>query len=175
MFGISFTEIFVIAIVTLVVVGPQKLPAMLSTLGRWVGKIRRISSEMRQQTGIDDLLRQEGLHGGLNELKSLMRGQAGYGGPARRVAPTQQDPVEFDPSREYPVEGPDSYNAVADDLLDEDESEEELAGAQVTSPYPEGEEAAPHANADAAETSEKDGKSSEDTPPRDEPASGSRA
>jgi len=44
-FGISFTEIAVIATVALIVVGPQKLPDMLRTLGQWVRKLRRLTTE----------------------------------------------------------------------------------------------------------------------------------
>ncbi len=41
MFGISFTEILVIAVVALIVIGPQQLPEVLSAIGKLVGMIRR--------------------------------------------------------------------------------------------------------------------------------------
>jgi sec-independent protein translocase protein TatB len=74
-FGLSFSEVVVVAIVALVAVGPQKLPGLLRTLGGWARKLRVMTHEMRAQSGIDDVLRSEGLHGGLTELRSLMRGQ----------------------------------------------------------------------------------------------------
>ncbi|HTM43739.1 MAG TPA: hypothetical protein VL137_02220, partial [Polyangiaceae bacterium] len=70
----SFSEIMLLGLVTLVVVGPKNLPQALGTLGKWVAKLRRIGNEVRFQIGVDDMLRQEGLQGGLNELRSLMRG-----------------------------------------------------------------------------------------------------
>lgn len=73
MFGLSFSEVIVIGIVALVAVGPEKLPGMLRTLGEWIRKLRNLSNEMRAQTGIDEILRAEGLQGGVSELKSLIR------------------------------------------------------------------------------------------------------
>lgn len=71
MFGVSFSELMLIGAVALVIVGPNRLPAVLGTLGRWTAKVRRITTEMRHQSGIDDLLRKEGFSGGLNELRQL--------------------------------------------------------------------------------------------------------
>lgn len=71
MFGISFWELLLIGTVALLVVGPDKLPQMLGTLGRWSNKLRRITTEVRYQTGIDDLLRQQGIQGGLDEIREL--------------------------------------------------------------------------------------------------------
>jgi sec-independent protein translocase protein TatB len=72
-FGLSFSELLVIAVVALVAVGPEKLPGMLRTLGEWIRKMRNLTYEVRAQSGIDEILRAEGLHGGINELKSLVR------------------------------------------------------------------------------------------------------
>lgn len=117
MFGLSFSELVVIGVVTLVAVGPQKLPGMLHTMGRWLKKLRQMTTEVRAQTGIDEILRAEGIHGGLSELRQLTRG-----GGAASPAPRYEDPyanLEIDATREYPPEGVDSYNAMPDDLLDE--------------------------------------------------------
>lgn len=123
MFGVSFTEIAVIALVALVVVGPEKLPKMLYTLGQWVGKLRRLTTEVRAQTGIDDILRQEGFEGGLRELRGLLRGDIAAGHAARDERQAPYDPyqaaIEFDRTREYPIEGVDAQGALADDLVDE--------------------------------------------------------
>lgn len=123
MFGISFTEILLIAVVAIIVVGPKKLPQMLGTLGNWIGQLRRMGTEMRRQTGLDELLRDEGLDGGLSELRGLMRGDLGISRPrahARgRAADPYDDMIEYDRTREYPVEGPDAFGAIAEDLLEE--------------------------------------------------------
>ena len=140
MFGISVTEIAVIAVLAVVVVGPQKLPGMLRKLGEWIRKLRTFTTEMRAQTGIDDILRQEGLEGGLHELRALVRGDlrtVGSGTRTRAPASTT-DPYAAattpDRLREYPTEGADAAEALADDLVDEEAlrriegDDEELAG-----------------------------------------------
>lgn len=117
MFGLSFFEVVVIAIVALLFVGPRRLPGMLRDMGNWVRKLRKMTTDVRAQTGIDDILRAEGLSGGLNELRSLMRG-----GPAPAPAPYRphEEPGrDIDVAREYPPEGADANGAIPDDLVDE--------------------------------------------------------
>ena len=93
---------------------------MLRDLGNWLRKLRKMTTDVRAQTGIDDILRAEGLQGGLNELRSLMRGQAPAPLPRRYRAPEDPYPqVEIDVSREYPPEGADAKGAMPDDLVEE--------------------------------------------------------
>src|SRR3954453_11805184 len=66
-----------ICVVALIAVGPKKLPGMLHSLGQFLRKLRNMTNDVRNQTGIDQLLRSEGLHGGLNELRGLLRGNHG--------------------------------------------------------------------------------------------------
>ena len=47
MFDISFTEIMVIAVVALVVVGPERLPKVARTLGHLLGRVRRYVSNVK--------------------------------------------------------------------------------------------------------------------------------
>jgi len=129
-FGFSFGELLVICVVALIAVGPKKLPGMLQTLGQWLRKIRNLTVEVRNQTGIDDLLRSEGLHGGLNELRGLLRGNHSvpFEAPIAQPAPRAsiEDPyanVDIDVSREYPQEGADAHGALPDDLLHDDRDE----------------------------------------------------
>ncbi|MEO7032843.1 MAG: twin-arginine translocase TatA/TatE family subunit [Polyangiaceae bacterium] len=146
MFGFSFGELLVICVVALIAVGPKKLPGMLHTLGQWLRKIRNITTEVRNQTGIDDLLRSEGLHGGLNELRGLLRGghanpfEPPQSPPAQHVTHTvHEDPyanVDIDVSREYPFEGADSYGALPDDLLNNDPPQPEAPAAVDTTAAP---------------------------------------
>jgi len=126
-FGVSFSEVVLIAVVALVVVGPRRLPEILGKLGQWIGRFRQMTTEMRRQTGIDEILRAEGLSGGLAELRSMMRGDlvgahrfdhVAVPSPAAAAAvDAYGEAVDFDRFREYPVEGPDSYGAVPEDLV----------------------------------------------------------
>jgi sec-independent protein translocase protein TatB len=146
-FGFSFGELLVICVVALIAVGPKKLPGMLQTLGQWLRKIRNLTVEVRNQTGIDDLLRSEGLNGGLNELRGLLRGNhhsMPFEAPAPLPTPRApiEDPyanLEIDVSREYPQEGADAHGALPDDLLQDDPPKQDSAAAPavvVAEPVP---------------------------------------
>lgn len=41
MFDIGFTELLLIGIVSLVVIGPERLPAVARTAGQWIAKLQR--------------------------------------------------------------------------------------------------------------------------------------
>ena len=69
----SMGEIFVLLVVGIVVVGPKNLPSMMRTAGQWITKIRRMSTDLRSQSGIDELIRQEGLEKEIQQIRSLSR------------------------------------------------------------------------------------------------------
>ncbi|SNS35499.1 MULTISPECIES: Sec-independent protein translocase protein TatB [unclassified Azospirillum] len=56
MFDIGWSEIAVIAVVALVVIGPKDLPKALHTVGKWVAKARSLAREF--QNNVDDMVRQ---------------------------------------------------------------------------------------------------------------------
>lgn len=100
MFGVSFTELMFIGVVALVVVGPQRLPGMMSTVGKWANKLRRMLFDVRQQSGIDDILRAEGITGGLNEIRALrnaVRGNVSSLTQALTAGPRVVPPVSPSP------------------------------------------------------------------------------
>ena len=49
MFDIGVSEILVIAVVALIVVGPDEFPRLVRAAGRWIGKVRRYVSELRDE------------------------------------------------------------------------------------------------------------------------------
>jgi|ERR1700689_5041931 sec-independent protein translocase protein TatB len=49
MFGIDFSEILVIFAIALVVLGPEKLPRVAATVGRWLGRARAMARQFRDQ------------------------------------------------------------------------------------------------------------------------------
>ncbi len=55
MFDIGATELLLIVIIAVVVIGPKDLPAALRAAGRWMGKIRRVSGHFR--AGVDAMIR----------------------------------------------------------------------------------------------------------------------
>ncbi len=56
MFDIAPTELLVVAIVALVVIGPKDLPKAMRFVGNWVGKARRMAAHFR--AGVDNMVRE---------------------------------------------------------------------------------------------------------------------
>ncbi len=123
MFGFSFGELLVLVVVSIVVIGPKDLPKVLRQLGKWAGQLRRLASDLRSQSGIDDVLRGEGLHEDINEIRKLARGELDNVTRAARIDSVihnhADDPygVEIEREREHPREGPDNYGALPDDAI----------------------------------------------------------
>ncbi len=56
MFDIGASELLVIAIAAILVIGPKDMPRALRTAGRWMGQVRRMSNHFR--AGIDAMIRE---------------------------------------------------------------------------------------------------------------------
>jgi len=53
MFGVSFSEIILIAVVALIVIGPEKLPKVARTLGALTGRMQRYVAEIKEEVNRD--------------------------------------------------------------------------------------------------------------------------
>lgn len=69
--GIGFTELLVLAVAALIVVGPKDLPLMMRRLGQFVGKGRAMAREF--QAAFDDIARQSELDDLRKEIEDLKR------------------------------------------------------------------------------------------------------
>lgn len=56
MFDVGASELLMIVIVAVVVIGPKDMPMALRTAGRWIGKMRKMSNHFR--SGIDAMVRE---------------------------------------------------------------------------------------------------------------------
>ena len=56
MFDIAPSEMLLVAIVAILVIGPKDLPLALRTAGRWMGKVRRVSNHFR--SGVETMIRE---------------------------------------------------------------------------------------------------------------------
>jgi sec-independent protein translocase protein TatB len=83
MFDIGWSELLVIGIVALIVIGPKELPGALRTLGQWMGKIRRMASEFQGQ--FQDAMREAELADLKKEMDEMAAKAESYG---------QFDPLE---------------------------------------------------------------------------------
>jgi sec-independent protein translocase protein TatB len=71
MFDIAWSELFVILIVALVVVGPKDLPKLMRTAGQWAGRARGMADQFRRS--FDEMARQselDELRAEVNKLKA---------------------------------------------------------------------------------------------------------
>ena len=69
--GIGFTELMVLAVAALIIVGPKDLPMMMRRLGQFVGKGRAMAREF--QAAFDDIARQSELEDLRKEIEDLKR------------------------------------------------------------------------------------------------------
>ena len=106
MFELDWGKLVIIGIVALIAIGPKELPAVLRTLGQWVGKIKRMASEFQGQfqealreAEMADLKKEaENLHNSVTDLanldpmadaqKAADRAAEGAGQPASAVPET---------------------------------------------------------------------------------------
>lgn len=59
MFGVDSSELLIVALVALVVIGPKDLPRVMRVVGQWVGRARGMARHFR--SGIDEMIRQSEL------------------------------------------------------------------------------------------------------------------
>ncbi len=84
MFDIAWTELLLVAVVAILVVGPKELPGMLRTIGRTIGSLRRMAGEFQstlndavketeKQSGIDEMRKQADAAQNFNPLADLKK------------------------------------------------------------------------------------------------------
>ena len=83
MFDIGWSELLLIGVVALIVIGPKELPGVLRTLGQWMTKVRRMATEFQNQ--FQDAIREAELA----ELKKEVDDMA-----AKAASYTNFDPLE---------------------------------------------------------------------------------
>ncbi len=95
MFDVGFWEIGLIGVVMLIVVGPERLPKVARTLGLWVGKARRVVSEVKAEVDrelrLDELKRDFQDQARAGELKSLTDQVRDLEADLRSVNPARPD------------------------------------------------------------------------------------
>ncbi|WP_260959654.1 Sec-independent protein translocase protein TatB [Pseudomonas citri] len=125
MFGISFTELLLVGLVALLVLGPERLPGAARTAGLWIGRLKRsfnaIKQEVEREIGADEIRRQ--LHN--EHILSLEQ-------EARKIlTPTQQEPAPFQPEA-TPTVAPPASVADATPAVTEPAKAQEPAPAAPT-------------------------------------------
>lgn len=77
MFDIGFSELLLIALVTLLVMGPERLPQTVRSISLWIGRLKQMLAaarrDLEQEVGMDDIRQQlhnEQVMRELNESKA---------------------------------------------------------------------------------------------------------
>jgi sec-independent protein translocase protein TatB len=90
MFDISFPELVVVCVIALLVLGPERLPGALRTLGLWVGRISRtfstMKTEIEREIGMDEIRRQLHNEAVMDQIKRLEKDVRGES-PTTKHAP----------------------------------------------------------------------------------------
>ena len=93
MFDVGFSELLLCFIVALVVLGPQKLPAVARALGRWTGRarsyVRNLTSELERETAGTDLRRDFG-----DAARALREGAGAIKDDLRKLSDAASRPGE---------------------------------------------------------------------------------
>lgn len=120
MFDVSFSELLVIAVVALLVIGPEKLPKVARTVGAFTGRMQRymaqIKEEVNREMRFDELQKlqqeikqsvektQENINQQVTELKNTVTDAA----KPKKVAISKPKPVKVSASILKPAKPKDA-------------------------------------------------------------------
>ena len=137
MFDIGFWELTTIAVIALVVIGPDKLPGVARTAGKWVGRARRFVGDVK--TDIDRELKQEELKKaiaddvGLDEIKEIMNTDD-FTIETEDAVPNYQVKAMSDNNDDYDIENDEELKHITDHSDGADyEPNEEVASTETSS------------------------------------------
>ena len=83
MFDLGWGKIIIIAVIALVVIGPKELPAVLRTVGQWMGKILRMAAEFQGQ--FQEAMREAEMADLKKSIDSITEATRGIGDPLGTV------------------------------------------------------------------------------------------
>ena len=121
MFEMGFSEMLLIAVVALVVLGPERLPKVARTAGQWLGRLQHfvanIKTDLSTQAGMAELVEaKDGLTAAARQLQQELSESAQtlnadwpdwQQTPAWERLPPQRSPADFaaaTPSTDWPSE-----------------------------------------------------------------------
>lgn len=114
MFDIGASELLMIAVVAIVVIGPKDMPLALRTAGRWIAKMRKMSAHFR--TGLDAMIREAEMEEMEKKWKAqnekIMR-QFPQGGPAGTEQTGAYPPTPAVPPLTTPTSGAPTADTAA--------------------------------------------------------------
>ena len=143
MFDIGWTELLVIAVVAVVVIGPKDLPRVMRMIGQWTGKLKRMGREFQGQ--FNEALREA-------ELEDVRKDVTEIGKSLKEdVAKTGADIDKSLAVNEPTIAAPVAEPAPAETAPTSGTSPEPETSPPTDTPEPKPVEAAPQAAAVAAD------------------------
>ncbi len=115
MSGIGFSEILILCLIGLIVLGPKRLPKVANQIGGWVGQARRMTRVMRRQLEEEldfdkELNIKPTIHQTPNDddTYSPLHSQPGKAAASVKVESGDEDETADDPANDTPAENDDS-------------------------------------------------------------------
>ncbi len=121
MFDIGATELLLLIVVAILVIGPKDMPLALRTVGRWVGKMRKLSNQFR--TGFDSIVREAELE----DMESKWKAQ---NEKIMREHP-EGAPAEMEPTGAYPSDMPPEKAEELRRIADKDREQAIIAAKEA--------------------------------------------
>ena len=115
MFDIGFSEILLIMVIALIVVGPERLPRLARSTGLWIGKIRgfvaSVKAEIDHELAAEELKKTLARQAKVPELEEIIE-------EASTINPTKKKAAEAQPTdKGRPVTG--STETAPRDVMDD--------------------------------------------------------
>lgn len=148
MFDIGWSELLIIGVIALIVVGPKELPVLLRTIGRYVGIIRKQAAEFRAQ--FDEALRESELDQIRKDVAGIKQDVTSTVHEATRQVEKDLDPGPMESPSEVLKGKPASDGSNKETNGDTDDVAEWAGAVEAEPPLPEKTVDAPRpADADA--------------------------
>lgn len=100
MLDFSFTELLLCLVIALVVLGPERLPVVARTVGRWAGQakgyLRNLTAELDRETRASDLRKQleEAQRQLREQARDIEKGAKDFGRDLKPPPPASKPPSE---------------------------------------------------------------------------------
>jgi sec-independent protein translocase protein TatB len=115
MFDIGFSEILLIMVIALIVVGPERLPRLARSTGLWIGKIRgfvaSVKAEIDHEIAAEELKKTLARQAKMPELEEIIEEVA-------TIKPSGKK-VEAGPPQETARQAADSVETASRDVMDD--------------------------------------------------------
>ena len=116
MFDIGFSEIVLIMVIALIVVGPERLPRLARSTGLWLGKIRgfvsSVKAEIDHELATEELRKTLSRQAEMPELEEIIE-------KATTIQPSRKKAGEVTPPQEEVKQTAGSVEVAPRDVMDD--------------------------------------------------------